>query len=139
MTAPTTASPAASGRIVPARKFQADVNMSVLANSEPVFQLFMSWTMPDADSKKMAAMMDPSGLCPSAASSAAFRTQKAASTGTNLATTTSVTKLVKLVSTLATQALEMFPPCGGSEMPCAANQDRNWGRVNKITDHSAQR
>ena len=42
-----------------------------------------------------------------------------------------------LPSTLVTHGLLMFPPCGGMEIPCAANQDRNCGRVNKITDQSA--
>src|SRR5579864_8726394 len=108
--APTTANPAASGRIVPARKFQAEVSMSVVANSEPLFQFCINCTVPDADKRKMAAMMEPSGLCPSAPSSAAFSTQKAASMGESLATTMLVTKLLKLDSTLETQGLEMLPP-----------------------------
>src|SRR5215469_5449850 len=135
--APTMAKPAASGRIVPARKFHADVSMSVVANSEPLFQLCMSWTVPDTDKRKMPAMMDASGLCPSAASSAAFITQNAAKIGTNLATTMFEMKLVKLLSTLATHELPMPPPCAGIEIPCAANHDKNWGSVNRITDHSA--
>lgn len=130
------AKPAASGRIVPARKFHADVSMSVVANSEPLFQLCMSWTVPDTDSRNSTAMMDDSGLCPSAASSAAFNTQKAANPGISLATTTFETKPLKLVCKLATHALPIPPPCAGIVTPCAANQDRNWGSVSRITDHS---
>src|SRR5207302_3505742 len=128
-----------SGRIVPARKFQAEVSMSVVANSEPLFQLCINCTVPDADRRKMAATMEPSGLCPSAPSSAAFSTQNAASRGESLATTMVVTKLLKLASTPDTQELEMFPPWPGMLMPCAANQDRNCGSVSRITDHSAHR
>src|SRR5260370_37223254 len=101
--APTTANPAACGRIVPARTFQAAVSMSVVANCDPLFQLWKSWTVPDADSRKMAETMDPRGLYPSAASSAAFSPQKAASTGVNSATPTLQAKPLnvncKLVST----------------------------------------
>src|ERR1700739_1782293 len=120
-------SPAASGRIVPAKKFQAEVSMSVVANSEPLFQLCMSCTVPDTDNRKIPAMMDARGLCPSAASNTALRTQNAARIGISLETRTFETNPVRLVSTLATHGLLIFPPCGGSEMPCAANQDRNWG------------
>src|ERR1700739_3543838 len=119
--APTTANPAASGRIVPARKFQAEVNMSVVANSEPLFQLCINCTVPDAESRKMAAMMEPSGLWSSAASSAAFNTQNAASKGESLATTMLVTKLLKLDSTLETQGLGMFPPWPGTLTACGAH------------------
>src|ERR1700739_1850441 len=87
----------------------------------------------------MAAMMEPSGLWSSAASSAAFNTQNAASKGESLATTMLVTKLLKLDSTLETQGLEMLPPRPGMLIPCAANQDRTWGSVSRITDHSAHR
>src|SRR6266568_2238508 len=100
--AATTASPAASGRIVPARKFQAEVSMSVVANSEPEFHPCIICTTPEAESKKNAAMI-----------------------GISLATTTFVTKPLNPDSTLATQALERFPPCGGIEIPCAANHERN--------------
>ena len=55
--------------------------MSVVANSEPLFQLSIDCTVPDAESRKMAAMIEPSGLWPSAPSSAAFSTQNAASMG----------------------------------------------------------
>src|SRR5262249_41228851 len=127
------------GRIVPARKFQAEISMSVVANSEPEFQLCMRWTRLETDNKKMPAITEPKGLCPSAASREAFRTQKAARIGANLPTTMSETKWLNVDSILVTHALEMLPPCGGSEMPCAANQDRNCGRVRRITDQSAQR
>src|ERR1035441_10897501 len=80
--------------------------MSVVANCDPLFQLWKSWTVPDADNRKMAETMDPSGLYPSAASSAAFSTQKAASTGVNRATTTFETKPLKLVCKLATRSEE---------------------------------
>jgi hypothetical protein len=82
-----------------------------MANWEPLFQLCIKVTVPDADRRKMAAMIEPSGLCPSAASSAALSTQKAAKSGASLATTTFVTNPLKLVSTLAAQALETPPPC----------------------------
>ena len=36
--------------------------MSVVANSEPLFQLCINWTVLDVVSRKMAAMMEPSGL-----------------------------------------------------------------------------
>src|SRR5579864_468911 len=122
--------------MVPARKFHADVSMSVVANSDPLFQLCMSWTVPDTDNRKSPAMMEPTGLWPSAASSAAFNTQKADSTGISLATTTFETKPLKLVCKLATHPLPMPLPCAGIVIPCAANHDRNWGSVNRITDHS---
>src|ERR1043166_6042466 len=133
------ARPAAWGRIVPARKFQAEISMSVVANSEPLFQLCMRCTKPETDNKKMPAITDPKGLCPSAASSEALSTQKAARIGANRPTTMSETKWSNVDSILATHALEILPPCGGSEMPCPANQDRNWGRVRRITDQNAQR
>src|ERR1700733_216884 len=122
--------------MVPARKFHADVSMSVVANSELLFQLCMSWTLPDTDNRKSPATIDASGLWPSAASSAAFKTQNAARTGISLATTTFETKPLKLVCKLATHELLMPPPCAGIVIPCAANHDRNWGSVNRITDHS---
>src|SRR5580692_8926687 len=93
-------------------------------------------TVPDTDNRNNPAMIDASGLCPSAASSAAFITQNAASTGISLATTTFETKPLKLVCKLATHALPMPPPCAGIVIPCAANHDSNCGSVNKITDHS---
>src|SRR5260370_34723135 len=111
--------------------------MSVVANSDPLFQLWKSWTVPDADSRKMAETMDPSRLLPSAASSAAFSTQKAASTGVNRATTTFETKPLKLVCRLATHELLMPPPCGGMTIPCAANQESSCGSVKRITDQRA--
>src|SRR6202166_3455386 len=113
--------------------------MSVVANSDQLFQLWKSWTVPDADSRKMAATMDPSGLYPSAASSTAFSTQKAASTGVNRATTTFETKPLKLVCKLATHGLLMPPPCAGMAIPCGANQESNCGSVNRSTDQSAHR
>src|SRR5260370_28795401 len=113
--------------------------MSVVANCDPLFQLWKSWTVPDADSRKMAETMEPSGLYPSAASSAAFSTQKAASTGVNRATTMFETKPLKLVCKLATHELLMPPPCAGMAIPCAANQESNWGSVKKITDQRAHR
>src|SRR4051812_2278566 len=131
------ANPAASGKTVPARKFHADANMSVVANSEPLFQPCISCTVPDTDKRKIPAMMDASGLCPSAASSAAFSTQKAATMGINRATTMLEMKPVRLLSRLATHGLPMLLLCAGIEIPCAANQDKNWGRVKRITDHSA--
>jgi hypothetical protein len=36
--------------------------MSVVPNSEPLFQLCINCTVPDTESRKMAAMMEPSGL-----------------------------------------------------------------------------
>ena len=122
--APTMAKPAASGRMVPARKFHADVSKSVVANSEPLFQLCMSWTVPDTDNRKSPAIMDASGLCPSAASGAAFNTQNAASTGISLATTTFETKPLKLACKFSTYALPMPPPCAGIVIPCAAKIGR---------------
>src|ERR1700689_1694414 len=119
--------------IVPARKFQAAVSMSVVANSDPLFQLWKSWTVPDADSRKMAETMDPSGLYPSTASSAAFSTQKAASTGVNRATTTFETKPLNVDCRLATHELLIPPPCAGMAIPCAANQESNCGNVSRIT------
>src|SRR5580658_11000960 len=113
--------------------------MSVVANCDPLFQLWKSWTVPDADSRKMAETIEPSGVFPSAASSAAFSTQKAASTGVNRATTTFETKPLKLVCKLATHELLMPPPCAGMAIPCAANQESNCGSVKKITDQSAHR
>src|SRR5258707_12326985 len=103
--------------------------MSVVANCDPLFQLWKSWTVPDADSRKMAETMDPSGLCPSAASSAAFSTQKAASTGVNRPTTTFETKPLKLVCKLATHDLLMPPPCPAMPQPSPPNQQSNCGAV----------
>src|SRR5260370_9618639 len=111
--------------------------MSVVANCDPLFQLWKGWTVPDADSRKMAETMDPSGLYPSAASSAAFSTQKAASTGANRATTTFETKPLKLVCKLATHEQLMPPPCARMAIPVAANQESNCGSVKRITDHRA--
>src|SRR5258708_20500367 len=111
--------------------------MSVVANCDPLFQLWKSWTVPDADSRKMAETMEPSGLYPSAASSAAFSTQKAASTGDNRATTTFETKPLKLVCKLATHELLMPPPCAGMAIPSAANHDSNHGIVKRITHQKA--
>src|SRR6202043_82990 len=110
--------------------------MSVVANCDPLFQVWKSWTVPDADSRKMAETMDPSGLYPSATSSTAFSTQKAASTGVNRATTTFETKPLKLVCKLATHGLLMPPPCVGMTMPCAANQESNCESNKKITNHT---
>src|SRR5439155_15800085 len=97
------------GKIVTASKFHTELIMSVVAKVEPLFQFCINCTEPDTDSKKIPPMIDPSGLCPSAASSAAFKMQNAASTGISRTTTTFETKPVKLVSTLFTHALLMFP------------------------------
>src|SRR5260221_7477736 len=113
--------------------------MSVVANSEPLFQLCIKCVRLDTDKRKIPTMTDPKGLWPSAASSAAFRMQKAAMMGASRPMTMSETKWLNVDSMLPTQALEIFPPWGGSEMPCAANHERNWGSVSKITDQSAQR
>src|SRR4051794_36660641 len=97
--------------------------MSVMANSVPLFQVRISSTVLDVANKKIAVTTEPRGGCPWAESSAAFRTKKAASTGTSRATTTSVTKLLKLVSTPLTHGLSMLPDCGGNTIPCAAIQE----------------
>src|SRR5258708_366498 len=111
--------------MLPARKFQADTSMSVVANSEPLFQLCINCTVLLTDNMKMAAIMEDSGLCPCAPSTAAFKMKNAASTGTNRVSTTFETKLLKVVSILATQELLVAADCGGRTIPCAANQERN--------------
>src|SRR5579864_7846017 len=135
MMAPTTARPAASGRMCPARKFQADASMSVVANCEPLFQPCISCIVLLIESIKIAAMIDGRGLCPCAASSAALRTKNEAVIGTSRETMKPETKFLKLVSIEVTQPAPA-PDCGGREIPCAANHDRTWGSVNRITDHT---
>src|SRR5215831_14294069 len=136
MTAPTTARPAASGRIVPARKFQREASMSTVANVPPLLNPCISFAVPEILNRKIAEITEPSGLDPCAASRAALRTKKAAKTGTNLPTTTSEMKLVKLVSIPRSQGPLIPAPCEGTLMPCAANQERSWGNVRRITDHN---
>src|SRR6266849_6497503 len=84
---------------------------------------------------KIAAIIEDNGLCPCAPSTTAFKMKNAANTGTNRVSKTPETKLLKVVSILVTQEELVAADCGGRTMPCAANQERNWGRVSKITDH----
>src|SRR5215471_4797182 len=110
--------------------------MSVVANSPPLLKPCMNVTLPEMASRKIADTIDPSGFHPWAASSAALRTKKAARIGISLATTTSEIKPVTLVSIPRNHDPLIPAPCGGTVMPWAANQDRNCGKVSKITDHS---
>src|ERR1700682_6058431 len=136
MTAPTTARPAASGRIVPETKFHNEASMSVVANCEPLLKLCIICTVEEMASRKMAVMIEPSGLSPWAPSSAAFNTKKDARSGTSFPTTSTVTKLLKLPSSPASHGLATDPPCAVISMPCPPNHERSWGSVRKMTDHS---
>src|SRR5579863_232984 len=139
MTAPATANPAASGRIVPARKFHNDARMLAVANCEPSLKPFIMFTVVETVSRKMAAMIDPSGFRPPAPSSAAFSTMKAAKTGTSLASNTSVTKLLNVASRFAIHRLLTDPDGTCAGVPCAANQASSCGKVKRIADHRIQR
>src|SRR5215472_5270874 len=110
--------------------------MSVVANVEPLFQPCINPTLVEIVSRNIADITDPKGLRPCAVSRAAFRTKEAASNGVSRPTTTSVTKLLKLVSMLRSHGPLIPADCGGNVIPCAANQDRNCGSVSRITDHS---
>jgi hypothetical protein len=108
--------------------------MSVVAVSLPEFQPWNMSLVALMDSRKMAAMIDGSGLSPPAASSVAFRTMNAAATGTKLFNTR-LTKLWNAVPTPEIQPLELEPGFPGIGTPCAPIHWRISGRVSKITVH----
>src|SRR5580658_7402833 len=107
--------------------------MSVVAYWPPEFQLWRSCIVAERLIRNRAAMIEAKGFSPPAVSSVALSTEYPAMTGTNLATTIWLMKLLKTDSMLASQLVPTDPLPEGTVTPRAAIHERSCGSVSKIT------
>src|SRR5215467_11939625 len=133
------ARPAAMGRIWLTTYVHNAASTSAVALGVKLFHPRKSAAVLGIDSRNIAAITEPSGLEPSATSSTARNTKKAASTGARRFTTKFVTKLVRSDATEAIHPIPI-PPLGGvAGTPKLGNQLSNWGRVMKTTVQNIHR